>query len=343
MYTNVYVCVYIYIYIYIYAHTHTSLSLSLYIYIYTHVDAKAHNLEDEAAIYEGVFSWTAAWCMMLWVLCLITSIVLGVLTYQGAGFERISEEISYIRERNPPYGPAQQPNVDLKLRDVNQPFRYMLPQVPLYYSLASASFGLFTVSYFVNFMLLEDQGHKKIVDICMLISASVKVYLERTIPVICIFLFFGGWYVFVTAGWGTLTCFLMGAFLNLVSARVGVSMTVQGTGRLTHSMSTLLYESLQIGVRTGSIGGLLATSLALAGQSAMWLWILDTTSLSGFGSGASIVSFYLRIGGGIFSKGAQIGAELVGEMDDHKVEEERRVFELQQRISELEEQRSKQQ
>merc|ERR1719454_1248527 len=72
----------------------------------------------------------------------------------------------------------------------------------------------------------------------------------------------------------------------------------------------------------------------------MWLVILDTTSLIGFGSGASIVSFYLRVGGGIFSKGAEIGGDLVGEMGDNKKDEERRVFELQQRIMELEDQRA---
>merc|ERR1719401_161271 len=74
-------------------------------------------------------------------------------------------------------------------------------------------------------------------------------------------------------------------------------------------------------------------------MSVMYMVILDTTNLSGFGSGASIVSFYLRVGGGIFSKGAQIGGDLIGEMDEHKMQEERRVFELQQRIVMLEERR----
>merc|ERR1719401_3238289 len=153
------------------------------------------------------------------------------------------------------------------MRDVNEPFAYLLPQVPLFFCLASASWGLFTVSYFTTFMLLEDKGHKKVVDICNLVSKGVAVYLERTIPVVCVFLFFAGWYVFVTAGWGTLSCFICGASLNLISARVGVSMTVHGTGRLAHSMGGHLPEALQIGVRTGSIGGLLATSLALGGMS----------------------------------------------------------------------------
>jgi len=225
------------------------------------------------------------------------------------------------------------------MREINAPFRYYLPQLALWYSLTASSLGLFIVSYFANFMLLEDRGTKPIVDICHLISTGVDVYMTRTVPMILIFLFFAGWYVWQAAGWGTLSCFLAGATLNMVNAKLGVGMAVAGTGRITHSLGHELFESMQIGIRTGSIGGLLATSLALGGMSGMWLVIKDTSSLSGFGSGASIVSFYLRVGGGIFSKGAEIGGELVGEMEENKKDEERRVFELQQRITELEERR----
>eukprot|EP00927_Polykrikos_kofoidii_P018484 TRINITY_DN18574_c0_g2_i1.p1 TRINITY_DN18574_c0_g2~~TRINITY_DN18574_c0_g2_i1.p1 ORF type:complete len:902 (+),score=131.68 TRINITY_DN18574_c0_g2_i1:81-2786(+) len=300
--------------------------------------AAKRNTEDEVAISEGVFSWRAAWCMMFWILIFICSSIMVVLAYQGAAFEVISEEISYVKARNPPYGPAEQPN-NANMRNVNQYFRYHLPQVALFYSIAASALGLFTVSYFTNYMLLEDQGQKRIVDVCLLISKGVTVYLERTIPMVVLFLVAGGWYVYVTSGLSTLSCFLVGAILNMISPRVGVSISVQGTGRLSHSMGSSLADSLQIGIRSGAIGGLLATSLALGGMATTWLIIADTRALSGFGSGASIVSFYLRVGGGIFSEGAQIGGNLVGEMDDHKHEEERRVFELQQRITELEDRR----
>jgi Na+/H+-translocating membrane pyrophosphatase len=205
--------------------------------------------------------------------------------------------------------------------------------------LAAASLGLFTVSYFTSFMLLEDQGSKRVVDIGHVIAKGVKVYLERTVPVICFFLFFGGWYVGVTAGTSAAICFAAGATLNIISARLGVSVTVHGQTRLAHAMGHELFDSLQIGVRTGSIGGLLATSLGLGGMAGMWLLMKDTLALSGFGSGASIVSFYLRVGGGIFSKGADIGKDLVGEMEDQQVEEDRRIFHLQQKMQELEEER----
>jgi len=301
-------------------------------------DGEKPSAEDEAAISEGVFSWTAAWSMMFWVLGFICSMVMAVLAFQGSAFDVISEEVSFVRARNPPYGPEDQPR-DALMRQIHLTFKYYLPQVALFYSQAAGSLGMFTVSYFTSFMLLEDQGTKKIVDIGGLISKGVIVYLERTIPVLLLFLFFGGWYVFANSGYKTLLCFSMGSVLNIISARVGVSMTVQGTTRLTHSMSAELFDSLAIGIRTGAVGGLLATSLALLGMSSMWLLIGDTISLSGFGSGASIVSFYLRVGGGIFSKGADIGGDLIGEMDEQKSQEEKRVFELQQRMMEMEEHR----
>ena len=99
----------------------------------------------------------------------------------------------------------------------------------------------------------------------MLIKEGVQIYMSRTIPVILLFLVSAGGYVFVTAGWGTLTCFGAGALLNLLSAWVGVRTTVQGTCRLATLLGENLSRSVRLGMWTGSIGGLLSTSLALGG------------------------------------------------------------------------------
>jgi len=304
-----------------------------------HDGDKGRGGDDEVQTVEGVFSWSAAWCMMFWVVAFICCAAMGVLTFQGAGIERISQEISFIREQNPPYGPSEQPDPIAGMRDINKPFKYHLPQEALFYSMASSAFGLFTVSFFTNTMLLEAQGARRNVDIAWLISRGVQVYIERTIPVIAGFLFAAGFYVYLTVGFGTLACFIAGSCLNLLSCRIGLSMTVQGTGRLAHAMGEELSVSVQLGLRCGSIGGILSTSLALGGMAGMWFWILDTEFLCGFGSGASIVSFYLRVGGGIFSKGAEIGADLVSDMSENALDEDRRVYELQQRMQEMEKMR----
>jgi len=295
--------------------------------------------DDEIIIFEGRFSWWAAWCMMIWVLCFILSTVVMVLSTRGSAFIIISEEVSFIKDMLPPYGPEEQPNHDATMREINQLFRYQLPQTALFYSLAASSLGLFTVSYFTSFMLLEDQGSKRVADIGIVIAKGVQVYFQRTTPVVLCFAFVGAWYVGITAGIGTCSCFLMGATLNLISARTGVSVTVHGQTRLAHALSHELFDALQIGIRTGSIGGLLATSLGLGGMAGIWLLIKDTLSLSGFGSGAAIVSFYLRTAGGIFSKGADIGADLVGEFLEQRQQEDDQIFEMQQKMYELEQER----
>eukprot|EP00434_Breviolum_minutum_P034640 symbB.v1.2.030666.t3/scaffold3482.1/size55780/4 len=253
-------------------------------------ERQGHQRTEDVVIFEGTFSWWAAWCMMIWVLCFLASTVLMILSTRGSAFQIISEEISYVKEVRPPYGPEEQPVADATMREINQMFAYRLPQTALFYSLAGSSLGLFTVSYFTSFVLLEDQGPKRVVDIGFLISKGVNVYMGRTIPVILALLFLGGWYVFTTAGPRAVACFAVGAVLNLISAQVGVSVTVQGQTRLAHALSLELFDSLQIGIRTGSIGGLLATSLALGGMAGMWLLIQDTLALSGFGSGASIAA-----------------------------------------------------
>eukprot|EP00913_Durusdinium_trenchii_P004682 g4347.t1 len=236
---------------------------------------------DEVVIVEGVFSWFAAWMMMLWLVVCICSLTMAVLTFQGEGIERISEERSDGGGR----------------------------------------------------LMAVGWGTSRAVNINMLIAEGVHIYMSRTFPVILLFLLSAGGYVYVSSGWGTLACFCAGAFLNLLSAWIGVRTAVQGTCRLATVMGENLSRSVQIGMYTGSIGGLLSTSLALGGMAGMWFWALDTSLLSGFGSGACLVSFYLRVGGGIFSKGAELGGDLVGEMNESKVDEERRVFELQQRMA----------
>merc|ERR1719277_469303 len=127
---------------------------------------------------------------MIWVVCFILSTVVMVLSTRGSAFEIVSEEISFIKEVNPPYGPEDQPNGDATMREINQMFRYRLPQTALFYSLAAASLGLFTVSYFTSYMLLEDQGSKRVVDIGIVVAKGVQVYLQRTIPVVLFFLLF---------------------------------------------------------------------------------------------------------------------------------------------------------
>merc|ERR1719235_3080697 len=147
---------------------------------------------------------------MIWILGFISCTVLMVPSTRGSTFEIISEEISFVKERNPPYGPKEQPNVDATMREINQYFRYRLPQTALYYSLAASSLGLFTISYFTSFMLLEDQGTKRVVDIGTVIQKGVKVYMERTNIIVWFFQFCGAFYVLNTAGTGAVLCFAAG-------------------------------------------------------------------------------------------------------------------------------------
>merc|ERR1719223_2237789 len=91
--------------------------------------------------------------------------------------------------------------------------------------------------------------------------------MERTNLIVWFFQGCGAFYVLNTAGTGALVCFIAGGVLNMISARVGVNVTVNGQTRLAHALSHELFDALQIGIRTGSIGGLLATSLGRSTRS----------------------------------------------------------------------------
>merc|ERR1719399_609663 len=162
------------------------------------VEATAAAKDDDGdggvVIYEGRFSWIAAASMMIWVLAFIVAVVFTVLAVRDAAFELIAEDLSYIVAPNPPYGPEEQPQ-DAPMREINKLFRWFLPQTALFYALAATSIGLFTASYFASFMLLEDQGAKRVVDIGLLVTKGVNTYLERSLPLIWVLVGCVGIYV----------------------------------------------------------------------------------------------------------------------------------------------------
>merc|ERR1719460_3533081 len=182
-------------------------------------------------------------------------------------------------------------------------------------------------------------GARRVVDIGLLIQRGVQTYLARTIPLLWMLLGLGGTYVSYIGGLLRFIAFATGGTVALLSTYMGVSLSFQANTRLAHSLSMELFDSMQLGLRVGAIPGLIAPALALGGMAALQLLLTDTMALCGFSSGSAIVSFHVKVGSGVFAKGSDIGADLVGEMSEKTKEEEQRVFDLQQQLQELENRR----
>ncbi len=167
----------------------------------------------------------------------------------------------------------------------------------------------------VRFILKKSTGDVRMREIAEAIALGAKAYLNRqykTIAPIAIILFLVLWYLLnITTAVG----FLVGALLSAIAGYVGMNVSVRANVRTTEAAKTGLAEALSVAFKGGSVTGLLVVGLALLGVAGFYAVTGDIKALIGFSFGASLISVFARLGGGIFTKAADVGADLVGKVE----------------------------
>ncbi len=184
-----------------------------------------------------------------------------------------------------------------------------------YAPLLVSAAGILYSLYLIRSVLALSAGDSKMQQISAAIQEGSQAYLNRqnkAVLVVAVIITIALWFAL---GATTAIGFLVGAFLSGLAGYLGMNIAVRSNARTTEAAKTGLQTALDVAFKGGAVTGVLVVSLGLLAVSGYYLLTNDVSSLIGLGFGASLISVFARLGGGIYTKSADVGADLVGKVE----------------------------
>ena len=204
-------------------------------------------------------------------------------------------------------------------------------RVALLSVLGIAVLGLLYAVFLSAEVLRKDQGTEAMRAVSLAIRIGANAYLRQQFRAILLILFVLTGLLYFTAAEqhiaiGRSCAFFMGALFSASVGFIGMNLAVQGNVRVAAASRTSFAEALKIAYRTGTITGMLTDGLGLLGGTLIFMVYGEQAYevLLGFGFGGTLIALFMRVGGGIYTKAADVGADLVGKLEKNLPEDDPR-------------------
>jgi len=204
-------------------------------------------------------------------------------------------------------------------------------------AVAAGGIGLIAAALLALRVLKQPQGNDEVRDIGALIQEGSSAFLRKEYSILALFVLviFVILAVFIdynvlnndminslaqggavtSDGPWTAIAYVIGAIGSGLAGFIGMNIAVRGNTRTATAAQSGLNKALQVAFSTGAVMGLTVVGIGIIGVSALWIIFENPNVIAGFGFGASSIALFARVGGGIYTKAADVGADLVGKVE----------------------------
>jgi len=192
---------------------------------------------------------------------------------------------------------------------------------PMVIAVIASVLGLGVAGFMASYVLRQEQGSERIREISAAIKEGALAFLGREYRILAIFVIVVGVILGVVPnlGWWVALSFVFGAICSGLAGYIGMNMAIRANSRTAAAAQKSLNQGLRVSFRSGTVMGMCVVGIGILGLSILYFAFSNNPDflkiIPGFGFGASSVAIFARVGGGIYTKAADTGADIVGKVE----------------------------